>query len=86
MSISLLQKAESIEFYKEDHAFLQSYDLAPPPPPPLPLRQMSFFLSRPVCRRSRLLTGEGEGRVVEPNNTTSRKTWSSIKSFNTPWW
>jgi len=75
MSISLLQKAESIEFYKEDHAFLQSYDLAPPLTLPLPVSKMSLFLSRPVW-------GSGGGA----KSYTSRKTWSSIKSFNTPWW
>ncbi len=39
---------------------MPSYDWAPPPPPTLFLSASCFlFLSLPVCRRSRLLTGEG---------------------------
>jgi hypothetical protein len=45
---------------------------------PLPLSsisKLSLFLSLPVCRRSSLLTGEGEGLGVgvEPNHTTVRR-------------
>jgi hypothetical protein len=36
-----------------------------------PVNNLSLFLSLPVCRRSRLLTGEGVGE--EPNHTTERK-------------
>ncbi len=49
---------ENIEWFIEDHAFSPSYDLAPPNPP-AHLQKLSLFLSLPVCRLSRLLTGEG---------------------------
>jgi hypothetical protein len=52
-----------------------SYDSAPrpPPSPPLPFSKLYLFLSLPVCHRSRLLTGGGEGAGVEPNHTTAGK-------------
>ncbi len=54
--------SESTDLFVEDPAFLPSCDLAPlPPPPPSIVRRLSLFLSLAVCRRSSLLTGEGEG-------------------------
>jgi hypothetical protein len=37
------------------------------------VRKLSLFLSLPVCRRSSLLTGEGEGVGEEQNETTAIK-------------
>ncbi len=51
-----------------------SYDLAPTPPPSL-INKLSLILSLPVCRRSRLLTGEGEGGA---KSYDSEKAWFSI--------
>jgi hypothetical protein len=45
-----------------------------PLPSPFPFNKMSIFLSFPVFRPSRLLTGGGgEGRGKEPNHATARK-------------
>jgi hypothetical protein len=86
MSLSLLQKAESIELYIEDEAFLRSYDLAPPPPlSRLPISKMSLFLNLPVRRRSRILTGEGGGAVSGAKSYDLENAWSAIESFNTLW-
>jgi hypothetical protein len=43
------------------------------PLPPSPVSKLSLFLGLPVCRRSSLLTGEGERVGEEPNHTTARK-------------
>jgi hypothetical protein len=43
----------------EDQAFSPSYNWAPHPPPFV--SKSSLFISRHVCRRSSLLTGEGGG-------------------------
>ncbi len=45
--------------YKGPQAFSPSYDLAPPTHL-LPSATCLSFLSLPLCRRSSLLTGEGE--------------------------
>jgi hypothetical protein len=74
--VQCTQVPESIERFIEDRAFLRSYDLLPTPPSlhPFPLSRLSLFLSLPVCRRSKLLTGErGEGMGEEPNHMTARK-------------
>jgi hypothetical protein len=57
-------------------SFLQSSDSAPcPPPSPLSVSKLSLFLSLPVCRQSRLLTGEG-GRGAQFFDR--EKAWPSI--------
>ncbi len=43
-------------------------------PPPPPVSTLSLFLTLPIYRRSRLLTGKGGGA----NHTTEEKAWSSI--------
>ncbi len=43
------------------------------PLPPSPISKLSLFLSLPMCRRSGLLTRDGEGVGEEPNHTTARK-------------
>ncbi len=56
--------AESIEWFIEDQAFLQSNDSASSPPPalhPSPAINLSLFLSLPVCRRSVGEMWEGVG-------------------------
>ncbi len=57
---SIEVNAESIERFKEDQAFPQSYK-APRPSPSLsfPVSKLSPFLSLHEFRRSRLLTGGG---------------------------
>jgi len=55
----------------EDLAFLFSYNLAPPPP----IRNMSIFLSLPVCHRSR---GGGMSLII-----LQRESLVLYKSFNT---
>jgi hypothetical protein len=45
--------------------------------PPSPVSKLSLFLGLPVCRRSSLLTGEGEEE--EPNQRNhGYKAWPSI--------
>jgi hypothetical protein len=67
--------SESIELFREDQVIPPSLVLAPPPPlPPSSVSKLFLFLSLPVCRRSSLLTGEGEG-VLD-------KAWSSINYSN----
>jgi hypothetical protein len=72
---------ESIELFIEEHVFSPAYDLAPPsPPPPLPSASclsISVFL----CVTVKLTDGRGERERVgeEPNHTTAKKAWSSIK-------
>jgi hypothetical protein len=68
----------------EDKAFLRSYDTAPrpPPPPPLsPVRNLSLFLSLPVCHQSREGVGGGGGcQIIRPPESLVL-----YKSFNTLW-
>jgi len=60
-TVNLYIEVESIKLIVEEQAFLPSYDFAPPIlPPPFFMSKLSLFLSLPVCRRSRLLVGEGE--------------------------
>jgi hypothetical protein len=78
-----LSKAESIESFIEDQAFSLSHDLATlPPHSPLSCQQViSLSQSSSVCRRSRLLTGEGRGRgggEVGAKSYDGRKAWSSV--------
>ncbi len=63
---------ESMELFKEDKAFLQSYDSAPRPSQ-LPVSKLSLFLSLPACCHGRAYAEascEGEGMDEEPNHMT----------------
>jgi hypothetical protein len=65
-----------IELFVEDQTFSPSYDFASLSAPrlPSPVSKSSLFLSLPMCRRSRLLTGEGEEGAKSYHG---EKAWSS---------
>ncbi len=63
---------ESIEVIYRGPGFLA----APPPPPVSKLPHL--FLSLPLCRRSSLLTGEGEGCGRGAESYDRKKAWPSI--------
>jgi hypothetical protein len=64
-AVKTVPPREYIEWFIEDQAFLRSYDSIPSPPPFSPVSKLSLlFLSLPVCRRSSLLTDEGDGEGV----------------------
>jgi hypothetical protein len=70
----------------EGQAFLRSYDSvlgSPTPFPNSPVSKLSLFLSLPVCRRSSLLTGEGEGGGHGAESFDSQESLALYKSFNT---
>ncbi len=50
------------------------------PLPPSPVSKLSLFLSLPVCRRSSLLMGEGEGVGEEPNHPKNGEKLSAPSS------
>ncbi len=80
------QESERIEWFIEGQAFLRSYLLlhVQPLPPSLVIK-LSLFLSLSVCRRSRLLSGEGRrgwawSRIIRPQEGLV-----TSKSRNTLW-
>ncbi len=68
---------QSTVCFIEDPAFLRSYDSAPPPSLPHP-PLLSLIMSLPVCRRSILLTEEGEGGWPGAKSYDREKAWPSI--------
>jgi hypothetical protein len=71
-----IDRTESLEWIKEDHAFLRTYDSAPrPPPPPPPSGQQVDSQSSYVSPVSLMSDGRrgGKGAGEETSNTTERK-------------
>ncbi len=70
---------ESIEWFKEDQAFSQSYVLASPPPNPL-FRQQVVSLSQSSCVSPVQLTdGRGGKRGGEAKSYDVKKAWVLYK-------
>ncbi len=59
--------------------FLRSHD-STPRPPPFPISWLSLFLSLPLCRRSSLLMGEGEGGGRRTNQII--RPWETLTLYN----
>ncbi len=76
-----LSLAESVEWFMEDQAFSQSYDLDPPTPTPSsPVSKLYRRHTERLRKRDNLLTREGEGGGRGSKSYDSETAWSSINN------